>query len=63
MKTEFRISEDVETRLWKKYTHADAYEPLIMLENSVLHAGLSSGQLIIIEQQNEDGTWPRQAKR
>ena len=26
-------------------------------------AGLFSGQLIIIERKNEDGSWPRQARR
>ena len=62
MKTEFSISEDVETRLWNKYT-SNTYEQLNRLENSVQDAGLFSGQLIIIEQKNEDGTWPRQAKR
>ena len=62
MKTEFSISEDVETRLWNRYI-SNTYEQLNRLENSVQDAGLFSGQLIIIEQKNEDGTWPRQAKR
>ena len=62
MKTEFSISEDVETRLWNRYI-SNTYEQLNRLENSVQDAGLFSGQLIIIEQKNEDGTWPRQVNK
>ena len=34
MKTEFSISEDVETRLWNKYT-SNTYEQLARLDNTV----------------------------
>merc|ERR1719186_318716 len=61
MRTEFNINEGVETRLWNKYT-SNTYEQLARLDNTVQDAGLFSGQLIIIEQKNEDGTWPRQAR-
>jgi len=61
MRTEFSINEGVETRLWNKYT-SNTYEQLARLDNTVQDAGLFSGQLIIIEQKNEDGTWPRQAR-
>merc|ERR1719495_793092 len=38
MKTEFSISEDVETRLWRKYT-SKTYAQLKRLENRVQDAG------------------------
>jgi len=59
MRGEFCINEGVETRLWNKYT-SNTYEQLARLNNTVQDAGLFSGQFIIIEQKNEDGTWPRQ---
>merc|ERR1719283_358394 len=61
MREEFAIPESAETRLWNKYT-SNTYEQLNRLDNTVQDAGLFSGQLIIIEQKNEDGTWPRQAR-
>jgi len=61
MRQEFGIPETAETRLWNKYT-SNTYEQLSRLDNTVQDAGLFSGQLIIIEQKNEDGTWPRQAR-
>jgi len=61
MRTEFNISADSETRLWNKYS-SNTYEQLSRLDNTVQDAGLFSGQLIIIEVKNEDGTWPRQSR-
>ena len=62
MRTEFNIADDADTRLWNKYS-SNTYEQLSRLDNTVQDAGLFSGQLIIIEVKNEDGTWPRQARR
>ncbi|XP_078727360.1 ubiquitin carboxyl-terminal hydrolase 15-like isoform X1 [Lampetra fluviatilis] len=59
MKKLFEIPEDKETRLWNKYT-SNTYEPLNKLDSSIQDAGLCQGQVLIIEQKNEDGTWPRQ---
>merc|ERR1719283_563735 len=61
MREEFAIPESAETRLWNKYT-SNTYEQLARLDNTVQDAGLFSGQLIIIERKNEDGSWPRQAR-
>jgi len=61
MTTEFNIPTEAETRLWNKYT-SNTYEQLSRLDNTVQDAGLFSGQLIIIEIRNDDGTWPRQAR-
>jgi len=60
MREIFNIPEEAETRLWNKYT-SNTYEQLSRLSDTVQDAGLFSGQLIIIERKNEDGTWPRQA--
>ena len=62
MRTEFNIDSEVETRLWNKYS-SNTYEQLSRLDNTVQDAGLFSGQMIIIEVKNEDGTWPRQTRR
>merc|ERR1719347_1827935 len=61
MKEMFGIPALEETRLWNKYT-SNTYEQLARLDNTVQDAGLFSGQLIIIERKNEDGSWPRQAR-
>ena len=62
MRTEFNIASDADTRLWNKYS-SNTYEQLSRLDNTVQDAGLFSGQMIIIEVKNEDGTWPRQTRR
>ncbi|XP_033647195.1 ubiquitin carboxyl-terminal hydrolase 15-like [Asterias rubens] len=59
MKKQFNISEDRETRLWNKYM-SNTYEHLSKKENTVQDAGLYQGQVLVIEQKNEDGNWPRQ---
>ena len=41
---------------------SNTYEHLSKPENTVQDAGLYQGQVIVIEQKNEDGTWPRQTK-
>jgi len=60
MRQLFNIPEEEETRLWNKYT-SNTYEHLSRMTDTVQDAGLFTGQLIIIERKNEDGTWPRQA--
>lgn len=58
MREIFGISDDVEVRLWNKY-RTNTYELLNKREQTVQEAGLYSGQLVIIEARNKDGTWPR----
>ncbi|XP_012626716.2 ubiquitin carboxyl-terminal hydrolase 4 isoform X3 [Microcebus murinus] len=59
MRKLFNIPEERETRLWNKYM-SNTYEQLSKLDNTVQDAGLYQGQVLVIEPQNEDGTWPRQ---
>ena len=62
MRAEFNIPAESEVRLWNKYS-SNTFEQLAKLDHTVQDAGLFSGQLIIIEVKNEDGSWPRQAGR
>ncbi|XP_044534802.1 ubiquitin carboxyl-terminal hydrolase 4 isoform X2 [Gracilinanus agilis] len=59
MRKLFNIPEERETRLWNKYM-SNTYEQLSKPDNTVQDAGLYQGQVLVIEPQNEDGTWPRQ---
>ncbi|XP_054982096.1 ubiquitin carboxyl-terminal hydrolase 4-like [Sorex araneus] len=59
MRKLFNIPAERETRLWNKYM-SDTYEQLSKCDNTVQDAGLYQGQVLVIEPQNEDGTWPRQ---
>ncbi|XP_062923797.1 ubiquitin carboxyl-terminal hydrolase 4 isoform X1 [Mobula hypostoma] len=59
MRMLFNISVEKETRLWNRYM-TNTYEPLNKPDNTVQDAGLYQGQLLVIEQKNEDGSWPRQ---
>merc|ERR1719150_2209427 len=61
MRAEFDIAAEREVRLWNKYS-SNTFEQLSKLEHTVQDAGLFSGQLIIIEVRNEDGSWPRQSR-
>ncbi|KAI2644215.1 Ubiquitin carboxyl-terminal hydrolase 15 [Labeo rohita] len=61
--TELKLCEDsnmdnVETRLWNKYM-SNTFEPLNKPDSTIQDAGLYQGQVLVIEQKNEDGTWPR----
>uniref|UniRef100_A0A8C5NY84 Ubiquitin carboxyl-terminal hydrolase 15 n=1 Tax=Jaculus jaculus TaxID=51337 RepID=A0A8C5NY84_JACJA len=44
----FNIPDEKETRLWNKY-----------MNSTIQDAGLYQGQVLVIEQKNEDGMWPR----
>ena len=59
MRQEFNVAEEKEVRLWNRYM-TNMYEQLNKKENTLQDAGLYSGQIVVLEQKNEDGTWPRQ---
>ncbi|XP_056001735.1 ubiquitin carboxyl-terminal hydrolase 15-like [Ostrea edulis] len=61
MREKFNIHQNKEVRLWNKYM-SNTYEQLSKADQTLQEAGLYPGQIIVIEQQNEDGSWPRQAK-
>ncbi|XP_035238511.1 ubiquitin carboxyl-terminal hydrolase 4-like [Anguilla rostrata] len=60
MRSLFNIPAERETRLWNKYM-SNTYEQLSKPDSTVQDAGLFQGQMLVIEQKNDDGTWPRQA--
>lgn len=61
MRQAFNIAEEKEVRLWNRYM-TNMYEQLNKKENTLQDAGLYSGQIVVLEQKNEDGTWPRQTQ-
>ncbi|XP_070193299.1 ubiquitin carboxyl-terminal hydrolase 15-like isoform X2 [Littorina saxatilis] len=62
MRRVFNIDDKKEVRLWNRYM-SNTYEHLSKKENTLQDAGLYQGQVIVVEQKNNDSTWPRQAKR
>ncbi|KAJ8382764.1 hypothetical protein SKAU_G00035420 [Synaphobranchus kaupii] len=58
MRKLFSIADEKETRLWNKYM-SNTLEVLGKPDSTVQDAGLFHGQVLFIEQKNEDGTWPR----
>ncbi|KAM8974589.1 ubiquitin carboxyl-terminal hydrolase 15 isoform 2-T2 [Pelodytes ibericus] len=58
MRKIFNIPEEKETRLWNKYM-SNTFEPLHKPESTIQDAGLYQGQMLVIEQKNQDGQWPR----
>jgi len=62
MRDLFNINSSVSVRLWVKYT-SNTFEQLGKLDQTVQDAGLFTGQLIVIEKQNEDGSWPRETAK
>uniref|UniRef100_A0A8C3EMX3 Ubiquitin carboxyl-terminal hydrolase n=1 Tax=Corvus moneduloides TaxID=1196302 RepID=A0A8C3EMX3_CORMO len=51
----FNIPGEKETRLWNKYM-SNTFEPLNKPDSTIQDAGLYQGQVLVIEQKNEDGT-------
>ncbi|XP_033095827.1 ubiquitin carboxyl-terminal hydrolase 4-like [Anneissia japonica] len=60
MRDAFNISDKTEIRIWNKYM-SNTYEQLAKKDNTVQDAGLYQGQVLVVEQKNDDGSWPRQA--
>ena len=58
MRQLFNVPDRKQVRLWNKYM-SNTYEHLRDLESTVQDAGLYQGQLILIERQNNNGSWPR----
>ncbi|KAK2858834.1 hypothetical protein Q5P01_003454 [Channa striata] len=58
MRKLFNIPDEKETRLWNRYM-SNTFEPLNKPDSTIQDAGLYQGQVLVIEQKNDDGTWPR----
>eukprot|EP00794_Sanderia_malayensis_P007084 gene7084-7884_t len=61
IKTAFDISQDKDTRLWNKYM-SNTYELLQDNKSSIQDSGIYDGQVLMLEQKHDDGTWPRQTR-
>ena len=55
----FHTPDNVQTRLWKKYTER-MFKLFNNLETTVQDSSLFHDQLIIIDKQKSDGSWERQ---
>ncbi|KAH3786826.1 hypothetical protein DPMN_164938 [Dreissena polymorpha] len=53
IRRQFNINEDKEVRIWNRYM-TNMYEPLNKKKNTLQDAGLYSGQIVVIEQRNDD---------
>ena len=62
MRAEFNIAADSDVKLWHKY-FSNTFEQLSKQDHTVQDMWISPGTLIIIEEKNLDGTWPRQTGR
>lgn len=58
MRKIFNIPDGKKTKLWIKHM-TNTFECLARHGNSIQDAGLIRGQLVLIEQRNEDETWPQ----
>ncbi|XP_061571267.1 ubiquitin carboxyl-terminal hydrolase 15-like isoform X3 [Cololabis saira] len=58
MRKLFSIADEQETRLWNRYM-SNTFEPLNKPDSTIQDAGLYQGQVLVIEQKNKDGSWPR----
>ncbi|XP_068442327.1 ubiquitin carboxyl-terminal hydrolase 15-like isoform X4 [Clinocottus analis] len=58
MRKLFTIPDEKETRLWNRYM-SNTFEPLNKPDSTIQDAGLYQGQVLVIEQKSEDGSWPR----
>uniref|UniRef100_A0A672IQA1 Ubiquitin carboxyl-terminal hydrolase n=1 Tax=Salarias fasciatus TaxID=181472 RepID=A0A672IQA1_SALFA len=55
MRKLFSIPDEKETRLWNRYM-SNTFEPLNKPDSTIQDAGLYQGQVLVIEQKNEDGS-------
>ncbi|CAN8017254.1 unnamed protein product [Ixodes persulcatus] len=62
MRNLFSIPKEKETRLWNRYS-SNTYEHLFDRTRTVQEAGLYHGQVIMIEEQNDDGSWSRKSAK
>ena len=63
MKAEFNINQDAEARIWRK-GHFDPNSLTLLndLDKTLEDLWLLSGQQLIIEVKNDDGTWPKDVR-
>jgi len=58
MKMMFSVSSEEEVRVWNKFM-TNTYELIAKMDQTLQDSGIGSGQMLVLEQKNEDGKWPR----
>jgi len=62
MKVMFGITADEEVRVWNKFM-TNTYELIGKMEQTLQDSGIGSGQMLVLEQKNEDKEWTRSVRR
>ncbi|XP_077488380.1 ubiquitin carboxyl-terminal hydrolase 15-like isoform X1 [Amblyomma americanum] len=57
----FKVPPEKETRLWSRCS-SNTYEHLPDRSRTIQDVGLYPGQVLLLEERNDDGSWPRQVK-
>ncbi|XP_070394715.1 ubiquitin carboxyl-terminal hydrolase 15-like isoform X7 [Dermacentor albipictus] len=57
MRTIFKVPPEKETRLWSRCS-SNTYEHLPDRARTIQDIGLYPGQVLLLEERNDDGTWP-----
>lgn len=61
MRTLFNVPSEKETRIWSRCS-SNTFEQLSDRALTIQDAGLYRGQVVLLEERNSDGTWPRQMR-
>ncbi|KAH6929254.1 hypothetical protein HPB50_025374 [Hyalomma asiaticum] len=61
MRAIFKVPPEKETRLWSRCS-SNTYEHLPDRSRTIQDIGLYPGQILLLEERNDDGSWPRQVK-
>merc|ERR1740124_1507279 len=60
MKVMFGVSDE-ETRVWNKFM-SNTYELIHKMDQTLQDSGIGSGQMLVLEQKNENNEWPRHTR-
>ncbi|KAL1425074.1 hypothetical protein MTO96_019528 [Rhipicephalus appendiculatus] len=61
MRTIFKVAPEKETRVWSRCS-SNTYEQLSDRSRTIQDIGLYPSQILLLEERNDDGSWPRQVK-
>ncbi|XP_075751716.1 ubiquitin carboxyl-terminal hydrolase 15 isoform X1 [Rhipicephalus microplus] len=61
MRAIFKVETEKETRVWNRCS-SNTYEHLSDRSRTIQDIGLYPSQILLLEERNDDGSWPRQVK-
>ncbi|KAL3227405.1 hypothetical protein MRX96_048735, partial [Rhipicephalus microplus] len=61
MRAIFKVETEKETRVWSRCS-SNTYEHLSDRSRTIQDIGLYPSQILLLEERNDDGSWPRQVK-